>query len=286
MALSKIGTNSISDDAITTAKLPNDAVTSAKIADNTIATTNMADDAVTSAKIADGTIATANMADDAVTSAKIADGTIATANIADDAVGNTKLDLSANYAFTGTITGAGTRKLMRTITITSDTASVEFIDGANGVDLGTTYSRHEITVDSAVAKTDGQQINVYLSSNGGSSYHGDSAYNSTYHRHFSNGSSTGNDHAYVNDFALNHDQGTHATINRGGVTGTIIVDNLGVAHRTVFNGQFFGYGASGYYIHTNSIGTVESNGDTFNAIKIRFRSGDIQRGVFKIYGVL
>ena len=107
MALSKIGTNSISDDAITTAKLPNDAVTSAKIADDTIATANMADDAITSAKIADGTIATANLADDAVTSAKIDDGTIATANIADDAVGNTKLDLAANYAFTGTVTGAG-----------------------------------------------------------------------------------------------------------------------------------------------------------------------------------
>ena len=27
--------------------------------------------------------------------------------IADDAVGNTKLDLSENYAFTGTVTGAG-----------------------------------------------------------------------------------------------------------------------------------------------------------------------------------
>ena len=107
MALSKIGTNSISDDAITTAKLPNDAVTSAKIADDTIATANLADDAITSAKIADGTIATANLADDAVTSAKIDDGTIATANIADDAVGNTKLDLAANYAFTGTVTGAG-----------------------------------------------------------------------------------------------------------------------------------------------------------------------------------
>ena len=71
MALSKIGTNSISDDAITTAKLPNDAVTSAKIADDTIATANLADDAITSAKIADGTIATGNIADDAVTGAKI-----------------------------------------------------------------------------------------------------------------------------------------------------------------------------------------------------------------------
>ena len=53
MALSKIGTNSISDDAVTTAKLPNDAVTSAKIADGTIATGNIADDAITAAKIDD-----------------------------------------------------------------------------------------------------------------------------------------------------------------------------------------------------------------------------------------
>jgi hypothetical protein len=37
----------------------------------------------------------------------IADTAISTAKIADDAVGNTKLDLSADYAFTGTITGAG-----------------------------------------------------------------------------------------------------------------------------------------------------------------------------------
>ena len=196
------------------------------------------------------------------------------------------INLADTFAFTGNVSGAGTRKLMRTITISSNTASVEFIDGANGVDLGTTYSRHEITVDSAIPVTNATQINLYLSSNGGSSYHGDSAYNSTYHRHYSNGSSTGNDHAYVNDFALNHDQGTSSTANRGGVTGTIIVDNLGTAHRTVFNGQFFGYGASSYYLHSNSIGTVESNGDTFNAIKISFRSGDIASGIFKIYGVL
>ena len=40
-----------------------------------------------------------------LTSSDITDGIISTAKIADDAVGNTKLDLTANYAFTGTITG-------------------------------------------------------------------------------------------------------------------------------------------------------------------------------------
>ena len=33
--------------------------------------------------------------------------------IADDAVGNTKLDLSENYAFTGTVTGAGGGKILQ-----------------------------------------------------------------------------------------------------------------------------------------------------------------------------
>ena len=42
-----------------------------------------------------------------LTSSDITDGIISTAKIADDAVGNTKLDLSADYAFTGTVTGAG-----------------------------------------------------------------------------------------------------------------------------------------------------------------------------------
>lgn len=42
-----------------------------------------------------------------LTSSDITDGIISTAKIADDAVGNTKLDLTANYAFTGTVTGAG-----------------------------------------------------------------------------------------------------------------------------------------------------------------------------------
>ena len=43
-----------------------------------------------------------------LTSSDITDGIVTTAKIADDAVGNTKLDLSANYAFTGSVTGTGT----------------------------------------------------------------------------------------------------------------------------------------------------------------------------------
>lgn len=231
---------------------------------------------LTSSDITDGIISTAKIADDAVTSAKIP------AN----AVTDSELNLGSNFAFTGTVSGVGTRKLLRTVTISSNTASVEFIHGSNNIVLDSTYSRYEITIDSAVAETGGQQINLYTSSDSGSSYHGDGTYNSTYHRHYSNGSSTGNDSAYVNDFALNADQGTGANANRGGITGYIVVDNLGTAHRTVFNGQFFAFGHSSFYIHTNSIGAYESLTTVINGIKISFRSGGILSGIFKIYGVL
>ena len=49
--------------------------------------------------------------------------TIPTAGIADDAVGNTKLDLSANYAFTGTVTGTPQVFVQITKTTLSGTAT-------------------------------------------------------------------------------------------------------------------------------------------------------------------
>ena len=49
----------------------------------------------------------ADIADGAVTSAKIAADAVTAAKIATDAVGSSELNLAANYAFTGTITGAG-----------------------------------------------------------------------------------------------------------------------------------------------------------------------------------
>ena len=58
---------------------------------------------------------------------------IITSSIADDAVGNTKLDLSENYAFTGTVTGAG--KVLKITT--SAYESVTSTSGSTFVDVTT-----------------------------------------------------------------------------------------------------------------------------------------------------
>lgn len=117
-----VGTDSITDSAITSGKiadgaivnadinasaaialsklatgaLPTDiTVASANIVNGTIVEADLADSAVTSAKIANGTIVAGDLADSAVATAKIADLAVTTAKIASDAVTTAKI-LDAN----------------------------------------------------------------------------------------------------------------------------------------------------------------------------------------------
>ena len=76
----------IADDAVVTAAIADDAITSALIADDAVVTAAIADDAITAALIADDAVGSAAIADDAITSALIADDAITSALIADDAV--------------------------------------------------------------------------------------------------------------------------------------------------------------------------------------------------------
>ena len=67
-----------------------------------IKTDGIQDDAITSAKIGDTNVATADIANSSVTSAKIADSSVTTAKIASGAVTSAKLD--TNIAITGDLT--------------------------------------------------------------------------------------------------------------------------------------------------------------------------------------
>ena len=100
------GGGSVSDGSISTAKLAADAVTGAKIADDAIDSehytdgsvdlahlsadsvdgTKIADDAIDSEHYTDGSIDNAHIADDAIDSEHYADGSIDNAHIADDAI--------------------------------------------------------------------------------------------------------------------------------------------------------------------------------------------------------
>jgi hypothetical protein len=86
-----VTTAKLASNAVTTAKITDANVTTAKIADANVTTAKIADANVTTAKIADANITTAKLADDAITTIKITDANVTTAKLATDAVTTVKI---------------------------------------------------------------------------------------------------------------------------------------------------------------------------------------------------
>jgi len=104
-----VTTVKIADNAVTADKIVGSAINSARLADDAVTTAKIADNAVTADQIASNAVTTARIADDAVTSAKIADGTIVAANIANDTITATQLannSADVNVIVAGAVTTA------------------------------------------------------------------------------------------------------------------------------------------------------------------------------------
>ncbi|MFM7019792.1 MAG: beta strand repeat-containing protein, partial [Aquirufa sp.] len=97
-----VTTAKLADNAVTTAKITDANVTTAKLADNAVTTVKITDANVTTAKIATSAITTAKLADANVTTAKLADTTVTTAKIANAAITNAKIGETISIANGGT----------------------------------------------------------------------------------------------------------------------------------------------------------------------------------------
>tara|TARA_B100000214_G_scaffold369456_2_gene342546 strand:+ start:161 stop:751 length:591 start_codon:yes stop_codon:yes gene_type:complete len=106
MALTKVKTSVIADDAVGADQLASSAVVTASMVDNAVTTDKITDANVTTAKIADSNVTTAKIADSNVTTAKIADVNVTTAKIADDAVTSAKLAHALDIVTSVTVGGA------------------------------------------------------------------------------------------------------------------------------------------------------------------------------------
>jgi len=104
MALSKIKTNSIEDDAVTATQIAADAVGTSEIATDAVDSAEIAADAVGTSEIAAGAVDTSEIATDAVTATEIASATITATQIASDTITNTQINSAAAIA-TSKITG-------------------------------------------------------------------------------------------------------------------------------------------------------------------------------------
>jgi len=91
MALTKVSTDGVKDDAITAGKIPANAIGASELADNAVDSNAIADDAVTTNKIADNNVTFQQLGSNTVKTGNIEGGAITTDRLADQAVTLAKL---------------------------------------------------------------------------------------------------------------------------------------------------------------------------------------------------
>jgi hypothetical protein len=102
-----------------------------------------------------------DITDGVISTAKLADSSVSTAKLADDSVGNTKLDLSADYAFTGTVSGAG--GLVKLFSQTDVSASSAYdIDSTY---INSTYDDYQFYIEGTVS-SNGQYLGLRFFTSG------------------------------------------------------------------------------------------------------------------------
>ena len=120
MALTKVSTDGVKDDAITSGKIPANAVGASELADNAVDTNAIANNAITQQKIgadavqgtiiADNSISTSKIADNAVTTAKLASGATDLVNDSSPQLGG-NLDVNTKNIVFGDSAGASDDRL-------------------------------------------------------------------------------------------------------------------------------------------------------------------------------
>jgi len=188
------------------------------------------------------------------------------------------LDLTDDYAFSGTVTGAGGGAWTF---ISSATASASATVELTGI--SSTYDHYEVRITDVVPATDGQNLNMRTSTDGGSTYESGA---STYRFAVEYGQSSSEAHsdnigtttyARLMDTVGNAaGEGGHAVVNLAGCSGTAINKTWWV-HAMYVDSSGNARGFSG-------IGMRDAVAD-IDAVQFLFQSGNIASGTFALYGL-
>ena len=183
----------------------------------------------------------------------------------------------------------GSMTLIKTITISSDTGTVSFVDGASSVVLDDTYPIYQFDFINIHPSEDDRQLQFNMSVDTGSNYN--VAKTTTY---FLAQHSENNDTAQV-AYNGTHDlaQGTgfqtlalaQGNANDEGVSGSLTLFN---PSSTTFVKHFTSVTNNVAYVDRSFNNTSAGYGNTtsaVDAIQFKFSGGSIGSGIFKLYGI-
>ena len=212
--------------------------------------------------------------------------TLPTAALADDAVDNTKVDLAANYAFTGTVSGASDMVKLGTTNVTTDVSSVDFEV------FDTTYPYYIIKIANARPDATGNTYGLAMRIKEGGSYQTGSNYEVSRNRVYQSypSSWTHNGSGYTNNNP-SLSMGTNSSGNGYSAFAThfnILIhnptDDTGQFSKSIYCESWGGSDLGRTAVHHVSF-TWSGNQNDWEGIRFRYGAGNVADGIFTIYGV-
>lgn len=192
------------------------------------------------------------------------------------------INLADTYAFTGTVSGASDVALIKTVTVSSSVSAVEFKNGVDDVVLDSTYKVYKIFGSNLDGTTAGDEVLGQISSDTGSTYK-TSGYRGTSLQYYYNGTTPGNaQHSWTSGIQLLRNIDVNATetayfewtINEPNVSNLQPLLSISTSRDNNTTANTYLYISSGFY-NTSII---------VDAVRIKASSGNIDGGVFKLYG--
>ena len=184
----------------------------------------------------------------------------------------------------------GSMVLIKTITISSGTSTISFVDGASSVVFDNTYPVYKVTYASVHHATDGSQLQIGFR-DGGSNYDAIKTSTSftTYHQE-NDGESSG-DRLNVSSGKLGQStnyQNLHQSVGNDSdqcASGEILIFN---PSDTTFVKHYVSRLSSCHDANANMDSFVAGYVNTttaIDAIQFKSSSGNIDSGIFKLYGI-
>ena len=193
------------------------------------------------------------------------------------------IDLSATFAFTGTVTGTSDIVLLQTKTVTSAVSSIDFANGVDGLVFDSTYNTYEIIISDVNISSAGQDLLLRISDDAGSSFKS-SSYRSVSTRAGYNGSSssvdtlnTGTSHKVLENLDSTATETGFARIfiDKPSVSNYQIIQSHGSNRDNTTTAYVFDINTSTFY---NA--SIVCNGFQFVC-----GSGNIEQATVRVYGI-
>lgn len=180
------------------------------------------------------------------------------------------------------LAAAGGWVAIKTTTANND-ATIDFVNGSNGVVLDSTYKAYIVSFTNIVPATDGADLVMRTSTDAGSSY-ASSSDNYEYQLvEALNGSIASKANSATATYILLFIDASNAATN-GGANGSVRIDNPSAANKITVGITAYGVNSSPLPAAYSGMGYRNTAADV-DAIRFMFDTGNITSGTFTLYGL-